>query len=118
MLDRGCGDRRPVGASGYRERDSVGLASWIKGLTISAASGVVCARKSNCHFTPVSRRTTNSDRVTVSMRLYCLPSHPPFMGCFSYGGSLWWPAGAGSGSGMQMVLRQQPGRLVRALIGC
>ena len=44
MLDRGCGDRRPVGASGYRERDSVGLASWIKGLTISAASGVVCAQ--------------------------------------------------------------------------
>ena len=52
MLDRGRGDRRPVGGPGYRERDSVGLASWIKG-SQSLQQAEWCARKTNCLFTPV-----------------------------------------------------------------
>ena len=70
------------------------------------------------HLHPRSQGNTASSRATVSMSYFCLPSHPPFIGCDSYGGSLWWSAGAGGGSGMLAELRPQPGFLpMRALIG-
>ena len=69
------------------------------------------------HLHPRSQGNTASSRATVSMSYFCLPSHPPFNGCDSYGGSLWWSAGAGSGSGVLAGLCPQPGLPVRALIG-
>ena len=63
----------------------------------SKRSGVRASTIAILH--PRSQRAKHSGRVTVSMRNSCLPSHPPFIGCFSYGGLSGGQRERGAGAG-------------------